>query len=169
MVCGQENVLCVTLHLPNKEQVVHKMTERRHLRQAYRSRRPRRRPKRFCNRRRKPDWIAPSQLVLVRARLKMLGTLRALYPLTMAGVEDVRFDHRKRWGKTFSTVEIGKARLHQWYLEQGINARFYQGWETKGLRLAYGYRYYDQDGKRHSTRILAWVSASYLTTYIAPA
>ena len=139
VVCGEENVLAVTLHLPDKAQIVRKMKERRDLRRAYRSRRPRRRPRRFSNRRRSPDWIAPSQLVLVLARLKMLNTLRSLYPLTVAGVEDVRFDHRKRWGRTFSTVEIGKARLHRWYAEQGINASFYQGWETKTLRLEYGY------------------------------
>jgi hypothetical protein len=265
VVCGQENLVCVTLHLPNKEQVVRKLTERRQLRHAYRSRRPRRRPKRFNNRRRKPDWIAPSQLVLVLARLGMLDTLRSLYPVTVAGVEDVRFDHRKRWGKTFSTVEMGKARLQRWYVEASINASFYQGWETKAFRLAYGYakssdkkadrfsahcsdalalaahvtteghvgpgphlvvdetyrpvrrrlhdsnmgrggrripysagtvhglrkglligtpmgksgrlcgvygngyRFYDRDGKRQSTKALAWVSSSYMTTMQAPA
>jgi RRXRR protein len=140
VVCGTENVLNVTLHLPDKAHVVRKLQERAQLRHSYRSRRRRRRPKRFSNRRRKPDWIAPSQLVLVQARLTMLRTLRALYPLTVAGVEDVCFEHaKKRWGATFSTVEIGKARLHCWYGEQSINLSLYQGWETKELRLQYGY------------------------------
>jgi hypothetical protein len=140
VVCGEANVLAVTLHLPDKRKSVRKLDERRALRHAYRARRPRRRPKRFSNRRRKPDWVAPSQLVLVLARLKMLNTLQSIYPLTVAGVEDVRFDHRTRWGKTFSTVEIGKARLHRWYAAHGINASFYQGWETKAFRLEYEYK-----------------------------
>jgi hypothetical protein len=69
----------------------------------------------------------------------MLRTLAGMYPVTVAGVEEVCFDHlRHRWGATFSTVEIGKERLRQWYRDHGINASFYRGYETKALRLEDG-------------------------------
>jgi hypothetical protein len=84
--------------------------------------------------------MAPSQLALVLAREKMLRTLVSMYPITVAGVEEVGFDHRRhRWGANFSTLEIGKERLRQWYRDQGINAAFYRGHETQRLRLEYGY------------------------------
>jgi hypothetical protein len=139
-VCGTENVLALQLALPDKAQIVRKMTERRTLRRSRLGRKTRRRPVRFQNRRRKPGWIAPSQLALVLAREKMLRTLASMYPITVAGVEEVCFDHlRHRWGTTFSTVEIGKDWLRQWYRDQGINAAFYRGHETQRLRREYGY------------------------------
>src|SRR5205085_11465891 len=140
VVCGTENVLAMTLSLPDKTQVVRKMAERRRLRHARRGRKTRRRPARFSNRRPGPGWIAPSQLVLVLARERMMCTLCALYPITLAGIEDVRFDHRKRWGAYFSTVEIGKERLCRWWDAHAVNARYYQGYETKEKREEYGYR-----------------------------
>src|SRR5947208_3841633 len=116
-------VLALQLALPAKAQIVRKVTERRTLRRSRRGRKTRRRPVRFQNRRRKPGWMAPSQLALVLAREKMLRTLVSLYPITVAGVEEVCFDHRRhRWGANFSTLEIGKERLRQWYRDHGINA-----------------------------------------------
>src|SRR5207249_10959944 len=109
VVCGMENVLALQLALPDKAQIVRKVRERRTLRRSRRGRKTRRRPKRFQNRRRQPGWIAPSQRALVLAREKMLRTLVRMYPVTVAGVEEVRFDHRRRrWGANFSTLEIGK-------------------------------------------------------------
>jgi hypothetical protein len=140
VVCGWENVLAVMLQLPDKAHIVRKLKERRRLRRSRRYRKTRRRPARYSNRRPGPGWIAPSQLVLVLARERMMQALCALYPIRLAGVEDVRFDHRKKWGKAFSTVEIGKARLHDWWHEHGINACYYRGYETKEKREEYGYR-----------------------------
>src|SRR5919201_4526610 len=99
VVCGTENVLAVKLDLPDKAQVVRKLEKRRLLRRARRARKLRRRPKRCQNRRRSAGGIAPSQRALVLAREKMLTTLARMYPLTVAGVEEVCFDHRgHRWG-----------------------------------------------------------------------
>jgi RRXRR protein len=140
VVCGTENVLAVKLDLADKAQVVRKLEKRRLLRRARRARKLRRRPKRCQNRRRSAGWIAPSQRALVLAREKMLTTLARMYPLTVAEVEEVCFDHRRhRWGAPFSTVEIGKERLRQWYHDHGINARFYRGFETEAVRTEYGY------------------------------
>jgi hypothetical protein len=112
VVCGRENVLSVKLDLPDKKKIVRKLKERRNLRQARRFRNCRRRPKRFNNRTRQTDWIAPSQLVIVQSRLKLLEALFAVYPIDRVGFEDVRFHHAKhRWGANFSTIEIGKTRL----------------------------------------------------------
>jgi RRXRR protein len=172
VVCGQENVLAIKLDLPDKCKIARKLDARRRLRRARRSRQCRRRPARFDNRRRQADWIAPSQRVLVLARVKMLDTLCSLYPLTVAGVEEVRFDHRKRWGATFSTVEIGKARLRRWYEDNGINASYYQGWETKALREEYGYtKCADKGADRfsaHCTDALALACAACVKGPVAP-
>ncbi len=110
------------------------------MRRARRFRKCRRRPCRSKNRSRR-DFLAPSQKVLVDSRLKVLGELCRIYPVNVAGIEDVKFNHAaKRWGANFSTVEIGKARLRQFYLDRGINATEYEGHETQDLRRQFGYR-----------------------------
>jgi hypothetical protein len=140
VVCGTEQVLAVKLDLPDKTQIVRKLEKRRRLRRARRSRNLRRRPKRYQNRRRSAGWFAPSQRALLLAREKMLTTLAGMYPLTVAGVEEVCFDHRRhRWGGCFSTIEIGKERLRPWYQDHQINARFYRAFETEAVRKEYGY------------------------------
>ncbi len=140
VVCGQENVLAIKLDLSDKQQQVKKMQKRQILRRARRFRKCRRRPARFDNRSRK-GFIAPSQLVMVCSRLKVLRALFAIYPIGLVGLEDVRFYHAKhRWGANFSTVEIGKTRIRQWIEAQGAQVTLYQGFETQELRKQYGYR-----------------------------
>jgi hypothetical protein len=140
VVCGIENSLAVKLDLPHKEQIVRKIKERRQLRRGRRRRTCRRRLYRAQNRRHPKGWLAPSQGVVVASRLKVLQALCALYPITLAGVEDVRFNHaRRRWGAAFSTVEIGKARIRTFFEMRGISAREYRGYETTALRAEYGY------------------------------
>jgi len=141
VVCGQENNLAVKLDLPDKQKIVRKLKERRTLRRARRSRKCRRRPARFNNRRRKPDWLAPSQAAVVGSRLKVLRELFRIYPIHVVGFEDVRFNHAKyRWGANFSTVEIGKACIKAFFTEHGTQVFDFQGYETKALREKYGYR-----------------------------
>src|SRR5947208_13304727 len=92
VVCGAENVLAVKLDLPDKKKIVAKLTERRQLRRVRRFRKCRRRPMRSKNRSRK-GFLAPSQAVMVGSRLKVMRALFAIYPITMVGFEDVRFNH----------------------------------------------------------------------------
>ncbi|HKM55988.1 MAG: RRXRR domain-containing protein [Isosphaeraceae bacterium] len=140
VVVDRENALNVKLDLPDKKKILKKLEERQTMRRARRFRKCRGRPCRSDNRSRK-DFLAPSQKVLVDSRLKVLGELCRVYPINIAGVEDVGFDHAiKRWGANFSTVEIGKAKIRQFYTEHNINFHEYKGYETQELRKDFGYR-----------------------------
>ncbi len=139
VVCHKENNLSVKLNLPNKKKITRKLKERREARRTRRSR-LRRRPARWNNRSRK-GFIAPSQLMLVLSRLKIISEFCRIYPISSVGIEDVRFNHFKhRWGQFFSSVEIGKNKIRQWFDDRKI-ARFeYKGFETAELRKQYGYK-----------------------------
>jgi hypothetical protein len=140
VVVGIENLLNVKLDLPDKKTIVRKLEERRRLRRARRFRNCRRRPTRFDNRAH-AGFIAPSQLVIVNSRLKVIRECFRLYPITRVGFEDVRFNHAtKRWGANFSTVEIGKARIKAFFTSHGATIVDYRGHETQALRKRYGYR-----------------------------
>jgi len=173
VVCGNENLLNIKVDLPDKEKIVRKIAERRQLRRARRSRTCRRRPQRFSNRRRSPGWIAPSQLVLVQVRLKVLTVLCDTYPITNVGLEDVAFDHgAHRYGKHFSTAEIGKARVRALLEERGTLVARFRGYETKALREGYGYR--KSSSKKadrfeaHCSDALALALAVRRDAYLAP-
>ncbi|MDA8337549.1 MAG: RRXRR domain-containing protein, partial [Peptococcaceae bacterium] len=120
--------------LPRK--VHEKMESRKNLRRARRFRNTRRRP---CRPRSQgPDWIAPSQLAKVQFRLAIIKELCRLFPVTHFIVEDVRFDHyNKRYGKYFSTVEIGKTVYYAELRKLGILV-LVEGWQTKLWRQAAG-------------------------------
>ncbi len=106
------------LVLPSR--IVKKLEQRREMRRARRYRNTPRRAKRFDNRRRPDGWIAPSQKAKVDFRIGAADELCKIYPISRFVVEDVRFNHyKKRWGKHFSTVEIGKARYYQHLKEKG--------------------------------------------------
>lgn len=94
------------------------------------------------NRRRKPclkdtkklGWISPTQRAKVEFRLVLISRYLKLYPITHFAVEDVKFNHyKKRWGKYFSTVEIGKTKLYIELEKCGIIYKF-AGYQTKELR-----------------------------------
>lgn len=138
VVCGTENNLNINLILPNKKNIVKKLNERRALRRTRRNRLCRR-PARFNNRNRN-GFIAPSQLSVVNSRLKIIRELVNLYPVRFCGLEDVCFNHfKKKWGKQFSTIEIGKNRIRDYIQSQDIHLFEYKGWETKNLREQFGY------------------------------
>ena len=140
IVVETENPLNIMLLLPDKKKILRKVEERRTLRRARRFRKCRRRPMRSANRSRR-DFLAPSQAVIVYSRLKILRELCRIFPVTVAGVEDVRFNHAAhRCGANFSTMEIGKARIQAFFDQHAINVSRYQGFETQTLRQEYGYR-----------------------------
>jgi hypothetical protein len=139
VVVGEENVINIKLNLPDKKRIGKKLEERRHLRRARRWRKCRRRPARFDNRRRR-DWLAPSQAVMVGSRLKVIREMFEIYPIGVIGFEDVCFNHAKhRWGKNFSTVEIGKIRIKKFFIDHEAKVIEYRGYEIKELREKYGY------------------------------
>jgi hypothetical protein len=140
VVVDRENNLNVKLDLPDKKKILKKMEERRLLRRARRHRKCRRRPCR-CDNRRRAGFLAPSQRVIVDSRLKILRELCRIYPVSVAGVEDVCFNHAaKQWGAILSTVEIVKAKIRAFLADRTINVTEYKGYETQELRTGFGYR-----------------------------
>jgi hypothetical protein len=132
-IISRKGVLtCGMLVLPSK--VAEKLTQRRQMRRARRYRKTPRRAKRFDNRYQRDGWIAPSQKAKVDFRTKIVDELCRLYPVSQFAVEDVRFNHyKKRWGKHFSTVEIGKAEFYK-HLRTLGELTLYMGTETAELR-----------------------------------
>jgi hypothetical protein len=132
-VVTKERVL-TTAELVLPRGIAGKLEARRQMRRARRYRKTPRRPKRFSNRRRPNGWLAPSQKAKVDFRIKVVDELCRLYPVDRFAVEDVRFDHyRKRWGKHFSTVEIGKTRFYE-HLRGLGQLSLYRGAETAEWR-----------------------------------
>jgi len=136
-VSGGKDVALKTMAvMPQK--VHKKVAERRQLRRSRRYRNKRRGKCRFNNRKRKEGWIAPSQLAKVQFRIKIVRDLAKIFPLNFIVVEDVRFNHyKKRWGKYFSTVEIGKTMLYKELEHHGKMIK-YQGWQTAEARKYWG-------------------------------
>lgn len=136
---GKENNLAVMWKLPDKKKLVKKLEERRRLRRARRFRNCRRRVCKSDNRGRK-GFIAPSQKVIVQSRLKCLNEFFKCYPIDTVAMEDVCFNHRdNKWGKNFSTVEIGKKMINDW-IRQRSNLTFFKGFDTESCREKYGYK-----------------------------
>jgi hypothetical protein len=150
VVCGNENNFNAMWKLPDKKQIVKKLTERRHLR---RSRRQRNCRGRACksNIRHKEGFIAPSQLVMINSRLKAIKEFFKTYPIKSIGIEDVRFRKRHK-GNNYSTVEIGKTMIKE-FIQKYASIRMFQGWQTQKLRKLYGYRktHADKSAEKFST------------------
>lgn len=135
---GKENTLAVMWKLPDKKQLVRKLEERRILRRARRQRNCRRRECRSDNRER-VGFLAPAQRLIVNSRLKAMQELFACYPIDASSLEDVRFNHRdNRWGKNFSTVEIGKKVIKD-FLQERSDLYQWGGYDTQSFREQFGY------------------------------
>lgn len=138
-VATKENNLNVKLDLPDKKKIVKKLDERRALRRSRRNR-LRQRKSRFDNRNR-DGFIAPSQLVMVQSRERVIKELFQMYPIKFVEVEDIKFNHAaKKWGSNFSTMEIGKKRINDLLESLGATVFKKEGWETSTLRKQFGYK-----------------------------
>jgi len=116
--------------------------------------------------------IAPSQLMMVQSRLKAIREFFKCYPITNVVLEDVRFNHRdNRWGKNFSTIEVGKAMIKDWIRER---AHLYlcSGVDTQGCRERYGYKKSSNKGAEtfnsHCSDALAIATELYVQEHIEP-
>ena len=136
LISRKENTLNVMWKLPDKKKLVKKLEERRRLRRARRWRNCRRRECRFDNRTRK-NFIAPSQLQVVKSRLKAINEFFNCYPIQKVVIEDVKFNHRdNKWGRTFSTIEIGKKKIYD-FIRTRVGAEnliMFSGLDTKAFR-----------------------------------
>ena len=138
VVTDKENNLSVMWKLPDKKKLVKKLEEKRILRRARRFRNCRRRECRSDNREKK-GFIAPSQLQIVNSRIKVINEFFKCYPVDAVALEDVRFNHsKKRYGRNFSTVEIGKQRIKDW-ISQRVYLQLFSGYDTQDCRERYGY------------------------------
>jgi len=136
LISGRENNLNVMLKLPDKKKLVKKLEKRKQLRRARRQRNCRRRECRFNNRSKK-DFIAPSQLQIVNSRIKCMNEFFRCYPVQKVVVEDVKFNHRdKRWGKNFTTVEVGKKKIFDFIRAKvgAGNLIMFSGMDTQEFR-----------------------------------
>ena len=136
LISGSENKLNVMWLLPDKKNLVKKLTERKQLRRARRWRNCRRREARFDNRN-KDGFIAPSQLMMVNSRLKCIQEFFKCYPISKVSIEDVKFNHRdNRWGKNFSTIEIGKNMIKAFIVGKVGRDNYitFEGFETQEAR-----------------------------------
>lgn len=139
VVVGKENNLSVMWKLPDKKKIVVKLEEKKQLRKAKRFRNCRRRECKSDNRNKK-GFIAPSQKVILQSRIKAMGAFFNCFPIDNVALEDVCFNHRdNKWGKNFSTVEIGKTMINKW-IRQRAGLQFFQGYETEDCRSRYGYK-----------------------------
>jgi hypothetical protein len=168
---GKENNLSVMWKLPDKKKIVKKLEERRELRRARRWRTCRRRECRFANRTRK-DFLAPSQKVMVQSRMKAIAEFFKCYPIDAVALEDVKFNHRdKRWGKNFSTIEIGKAQINRW-IRQRSGLTMFTGSDTGDCRARYGYKKSNNKGAEvfnaHCSDALAIATDVYAQEHIEP-
>ena len=139
IICDKTNNFNVMWKLPDKQKLVKKLEERSRLRRARRQRNCRRRQARFNNRN-KDGFIAPSQLQVVQSRLKAIKELFKSYPISSVAFEDVKFNHRdKKYGKNFTTIEIGKTMIKNFIIEKigRRNLISFEGTETYALRDKY--------------------------------
>jgi len=137
LISGSDNLLNVMWLLPDKKVLVRKLEERRRLRRARRFRNCRRREARFNNRN-KDGFIAPSQLMMVNSRLKCIKEFFKCYPLSKVVIEDVKFNHAsKRYGKNFSTIEVGKNMIYD-FIKERSDLELFEGRETKKFREELG-------------------------------
>ena len=138
-----------------------KLETRRTMRRARRFRNCRRRPKRFGNRN-KDGFIAPSVKAKIDFRLKIVKELSKIYPIIDFVIEDVRFNHyNKRYGKNFSSVEIGKNVLYNELRKIG-RLTLIDGFKTSERRKELGLKKSSSKNKRkpeaHSTDAIALAS-----------
>ena len=136
LISGKENILNIMWILPDKRTIVNKLELRRQLRRARRWRNCRRRACRFDNRN-KDGFIAPSQLMMVQSRLKAIQEFFKCYPISKIAIEDVKFNHRdKRWGKNFSTIEVGKNMIKAFIIGKVGRDNYitFDGFETQQAR-----------------------------------
>ena len=134
-VVSKRAIFCgYNLELP--DYIYLRMEKRRELRRSRRHRKCRRRECRFLNR--KGHKITPSILARKQLEFRIIKELAKLYPISAIAIEDVRFNHyKKRYGKFFSQVEIGKNWLNS-ELRKIAPVEMFEGWETSVKRKEIG-------------------------------
>lgn len=111
--------------------------QRRRMRRARRYRKTRCRPSRFDNRLNGRNWIPPSTKARWDAKLRIIRQLGKILPIQKAVVEDIKAETRpgqRRWNRSFSPLEVGKAYFYTGLEEMGLQVIQKQDHETERLR-----------------------------------
>jgi len=125
-----------------------------------------RRPKRFENRKKRKNRIAPSTRSRWEAKARVVEQLQKVLPLTDVVVEDVqavtRIGKGGKWNGAFSPVQVGKEHLYRLLGEMGLRVHLKEGWQTKELRERYGLRKTKSKSKQsfESHAVDGWVLAA---------
>lgn len=93
------------------------------LRRNRRQRKTRYRPARFDNRTRPKGWLPPSLMHRVHTTMTWVKRLQAQYPISMVGVESVKFDthklrHPEVYGVEYQRGELYKSEAKEYLLER---------------------------------------------------
>ena len=119
--------------------IIEGMDKRRQLRRSRRYRNCRRRPSRWLNR--SKSKTPPSILARKQLELKVIKELSNIYPISIIGYEDIKFNHFKDKegikGQFFSHVEVGK----NWILKEMkkiSRIKIIRGYETNIRRQQMG-------------------------------
>ena len=110
------------------------MKQKQAMNRRIRRSRLRHRPIRFSNRTKK--GLSPTIKATVDFRKWLIVKLMAIFPLSHANIEDVRFNHsRYQRGKSFSHAEQGKTEFYEFLISNGLALTKYAGYDTKNLRV----------------------------------
>lgn len=117
-----------------------KVSERKILR---RNRRYRKTPYRPCrsNRLVHSERIPPSTRARWSAKLRILGLLKTIFPISIVAVEDIKAvtkKFQKKWNKSFSPIEVGKQFFYRHIEQLGFDLKLFAGYETAALRKQHG-------------------------------
>ena len=133
--------------------IIEGMDKRRQLRRGRRYRNCRRRPERWLNR--SKSKIPPSILSRKQLELEMTKELSKIYPISILGYEDVKYNHFKDKegikGQFFSHVEVGKNWILK-ELQKLVNSpiRIIRGYETNIRRKQLGLKKEEDKTVRNS-------------------
>lgn len=150
-VASKKAVFCgFNLELPDwvSKRMEQRRMLRRNRRQRKRKNKSKRKPK-FLNR--KGHRIPPSILSRKQMELRVVRELSRVYPISTIAVENVAYDHRrKKGGKHFSLVEVGKNWLFE-ELRKIADLKLFTGSQTAKERKRKGLKKSHKKSKRSPT------------------
>ena len=131
-------VLNVQCNTPNwvKEKIEDRRTNRR-------TRRQRKTPYRQCRYNRAIGSIPPSTKARWQAHVRIIDQLAKVLPVTDVVVEDIKARTKKgqkRWNKSFSPLEVGKAWFETEILKRSLGFYKHPGFDTHNQRLYRGFK-----------------------------
>lgn len=101
-----------------RDDIAQKITQRRQYRRTRRGRKTRYRPKRFANRRRQAEWLAPSLRSKAEATIKAVHFVASLLPVSWVNVEIGSFDTHKMQNPEITGVLYQQGELYGYLVRE---------------------------------------------------